>query len=82
VSERVAENGLEQLVKSEQERLITCALAELPQEQQEIVLLRIRGDLSFREIANLQNVSINTVQSRYRYGMEKLRSILNGEASK
>ena len=37
------------------------------------------GKMKFREIAKSQHASINTVQSRYRYGLEKLRSLLNGE---
>lgn len=35
--------------------------------------------MKFKEIAKLQNVSINTVQGRYRYGLTKLRTILDGE---
>jgi DNA-directed RNA polymerase specialized sigma24 family protein len=35
--------------------------------------------MKFRAIAKSQNVSINTVQSRYRYGLDKLRSLLNSE---
>ena len=44
-----------------------------------MVSLYTQGDLTFRQIAAIQNVSINTVQGRYRYGITKLRSILNGE---
>jgi len=36
--------------------------------------------MKFRDIAKLQQVSINTVQGRYRYGLNRLRSTLNGEA--
>jgi len=35
--------------------------------------------MSFPEIARIQNVSINTAQGRCRYGLEKLRSLLNSE---
>jgi DNA-directed RNA polymerase specialized sigma24 family protein len=38
--------------------------------------------MTFRQIAKIQNTSINTIQGRYRYGMDKLRSILNGEIEK
>jgi len=41
--------------------------------------MHVRAELTFREIARLQNASINTVQSRYRYGLEKLRALMNGE---
>ena len=41
--------------------------------------MRVRGGLTFKAIAGHQGVSINTVQGRYHYGLEKLRSIMNGE---
>jgi len=55
------------------------AMAQLPYEQREVVGLYIEGSITFRQIARIQNVSINTVQGRYRYGMNRLRSLLNGE---
>jgi len=55
------------------------ALEHLPAEQREVVTLHLRADLRFRQIADLQGVSINTVQSRYRYGLERLRSIMNSD---
>ena len=55
------------------------AMAHLPYEQREVVGLYIEGSITFREIAKIQSVSINTVQGRYRYGIAKLRSLLNGE---
>ncbi|HSW00479.1 MAG TPA: sigma-70 family RNA polymerase sigma factor [Sedimentisphaerales bacterium] len=55
------------------------ALAELPYEQREVVVLHLQGGAKFRDIAKSQGVSINTVQSRYRYGLERLRSLLDGE---
>lgn len=53
------------------------ALAGLPYEQREVLVLRMQGDLTFQEIALQLALSINTVQSRYRYGLEKLRALLN-----
>ena len=67
---------------SEQLRKLSNALTELPYEQREAIALRIHGNLGFRQIAELQNVSTKTVQSRYRYGLDKLRSTLNGEVEK
>ena len=66
-------------VLNEQMRRVGQAMAQLPPEQREAVTLRIDACLRFGEIARIQNVSTNTVQGRYRYGMEKLRSLLNGE---
>jgi RNA polymerase sigma factor (sigma-70 family) len=55
------------------------ALEQLPPEQREVVTMHLRAELTFREIARLQETSINTVQSRYRYGLEKLRALMNSE---
>jgi RNA polymerase sigma-70 factor (ECF subfamily) len=58
------------------------ALAQLPYPQREAVVLHLTGDMKFGAIAVLQEVSVKTVLSRYRYGLDKLRSLLNGEVSK
>jgi RNA polymerase sigma-70 factor (ECF subfamily) len=54
----------------------------LAEEQRQVVALHVLGSLRFREIARQTGVSINTVQSRYRYGLAKLHSLLNGEVEK
>ena len=64
---------------TEQRRILACALAQLKQEQRQVVVLHVLGSLRFREIARQTGDSINTIQSRYRYGLAKLQSILNGE---
>jgi RNA polymerase sigma factor (sigma-70 family) len=69
-------------INSEQLWKLSNALNELPYEQRETIALHIHGNLRFRQIAELQNVSTKTVQSRYRYGLDRLRSILNGEVEK
>ena len=55
------------------------AIGELPDEQRETIVLHLQSRLRFREIARLHGVSVNTALSRYRYGLNKLRSSLNGE---
>ena len=45
------------------------------------IALRLQGALRFRQIAELQGVPIKTVLSRYRCGLGKLRSLLNGEVT-
>jgi len=52
------------------------ALAGLPYEQREAITLHLHGELTFREIAQQEGISINTVQSRYRYGIARLRELL------
>lgn len=58
---------------------IAAALAQLPDAQREVVVLRLQAQVSFRQIAQMQGLSANTVMSQYRYGLQKLRSLLNGE---
>ena len=58
---------------------LDAAMGLLPDEQREIVVLHLQGKLSFREIAGLKDMSINTAMSRYRHGLEKIRSALDGE---
>ena len=50
------------------------ALAGLPDEQREAVLLKEYEGLTFRAIGSVCGVSTNTAASRYRYGMERLRA--------
>ena len=64
---------------AEQAARLNEAVAQLPAEQREVLLLRLKADMKFRDIARLQNTSINTVVGRYRYGLNRLRSTLNGE---
>ncbi len=64
---------------SEELRLLSSALSELPDEQREVIVLHIHGQMRFRIIAKSLGISVNTVKGRYRYGIQKLRSILNGE---
>ena len=70
---------VEQLIDGEQRARVFGALAKLPCEQREVVALRLQGEMTFRQIARLQGESINTAQSRYRYGIEKLRTLLKKE---
>ena len=58
---------------------LTWALAQLPYQQREILLLHVYSGMKFREIAQLSGESINTLKGRYRYGIDKLRSLLNSE---
>ncbi len=62
----------------ERAKQIYQALAQLPDEQREAIVLHVKADMKFRQIAEIQNASYVAVQARYRRGMNKLRSILNG----
>jgi len=58
---------------------LISALQQLPEDQRHVIALHVLGDLRFREIAKMSNLSIHTIQSRYRYGLQKLQARLNGE---
>jgi RNA polymerase sigma-70 factor (ECF subfamily) len=54
-------------------------LFELPQEETEAIVLHIFDGLSFREVASVKQVSLNTAASWYRRGLAKLRERIQGE---
>ncbi len=58
---------------------VRAALGHVPLEQREVLLLRTQAGLSFEEIGRHQGTSANTARGRYRYGIDKLRSLLNSE---
>lgn len=60
---------------------LSAALQQLPYEQREVLLLRSHSGMRFAAIAEAQGVSINTVQGRHRYAVEKLRALLDSEAN-
>jgi len=70
------------IVAREESKRLNSAIALLAAEQREVIVLHLKGEMKFRQIAKLYGVSINTIQGRYRYGLSKLRSILNGEVEK
>jgi RNA polymerase sigma-70 factor (ECF subfamily) len=55
---------------------LQAELARLPQPQREVIVMKIYRQKTFLEISRLLGISQNTAASRYRYGMEKLRALL------
>lgn len=55
---------------------LTKLLDELPEDQKEVLVMRMYQDLSFKEIAELTGVSINTALGRMRYALLNLRKII------
>lgn len=51
-------------------------IEQLPEEQREVIVLRMYGDLSFKQISELTSVSINTSLGRMRYGLLNLRKMI------
>ena len=66
----------EQLHRAEQREWLDEHIEQLAPEQREVLLLRQETDLTFREIAELQDVSINTALGRMRYALKNLRKMM------
>jgi RNA polymerase sigma-70 factor (ECF subfamily) len=67
---------------SEDAERLTSALAQLPLEQRETIVLHLNGGMKFKEIAKMQKIPLSTVQGRYRYGLDKMRTILKESVNK
>ncbi len=65
--------------ETEAERKAMRALADLPTDQREVIVLKIWQKCTFEMIGELLALSPNTVAGRYRYGLQKLRTCLEGE---
>ncbi len=57
-------------------RQLEVALAELPEEQRVVVVLKLWQERTFDEISEICGIPLNTAASRYRYGLDKLRALL------
>jgi len=71
----------QQLLLSRDQERLRAALADLPEEQREVFLLRAHGDLELHQIAELTRTPAETVKSRLRYALNKLRRLLADPAS-
>jgi RNA polymerase sigma-70 factor (ECF subfamily) len=70
------------LIDREQSARLFNTLMRLPYDQREAFVLHVQAGMKFKEIAELQSVSIKTVLSRYRYGSEKLKELLEKDNAK
>jgi len=70
------------VIFGEQAEDLNRAISQLTLERREVIMLHLRGGMKFREIAGLQGISINTAKSRYRYGLQKLRTLLSDKEKK
>ncbi|MEL1247646.1 RNA polymerase sigma factor [Flavobacterium helocola] len=65
-----------QIITAQVESDLAKLLEELPADQKEVLVMRMYQDLSFKEIADLTGVSINTALGRMRYALLNLRKII------
>ncbi len=76
-SKKFSDNNIEEvIVHSQIKSELRSLINELPADQREVVLLRHYGELSFKEIADQTDVSINTALGRMRYALINLRKLI------
>lgn len=71
------ENTLETMTRTELETQMVDLIDHLPETQREIIQMRIFQDLSFKDIAEMENISINTALGRMRYALMNLRKLID-----
>jgi RNA polymerase sigma factor (sigma-70 family) len=77
-SKRFAEDSIEDsIIKKQIHQDIRKMISNLPDDQKEVVILRHYAGLSFKEIADITDVSINTALGRMRYALINLRKIMD-----
>lgn len=77
------EPSIEQcIIKDENARYVRELIQRLPDKQKEVLIMRHYGELSFKEIAKLTDVSINTALGRMRYALINLRKMMEDREKK
>ncbi|MGY3053497.1 RNA polymerase sigma factor (sigma-70 family) [Pedobacter sp. UYEF25] len=71
------ENIEEKMLKEQGHKDLKSLIRNLPEEQKEVLLMRHYADLSFKDIAYVTDVSINTALGRMRYALSNLRKMLS-----
>ena len=66
-----------QLITTQVENDLRKLIEELPEEQKEVLMMRMYQDLSFKEISETTGVSINTALGRMRYAIMNLRKVID-----
>jgi RNA polymerase sigma-70 factor, ECF subfamily len=74
ISENVQEENSQQLLLAEEYKRLGDLLKDLPDEQAETIRLHIWDEMSFADIAGFMEVPVTTVKSRFKYGIDKLKS--------
>jgi RNA polymerase sigma-70 factor (ECF subfamily) len=77
---RTEENTEKALIRRENTFFVRKLINQLPEKQKEVLIMRHYNDMSFKEIAEVTNVSINTALGRMRYALVNLRKLITGNA--
>lgn len=70
------ESAEDKMIKRQSHNRVRDMLDKLPEDQREVIILRHYADMSFKEIAQITNCSINTALGRMRYGLINLRKMM------
>ena len=69
-------NAEKRIIKDQVEQDVRKLIEELPEDQRDVLVMRIYKDMSFKEIAESTDVSINTALGRMRYALINLRKVI------
>lgn len=69
-------NAEKQIIKDQVESDVRRLIEELPEDQKEVLIMRMYKDMSFKEISDKTGVSINTALGRMRYALINLRKVI------
>lgn len=72
------ENAESRMIREETHRDLRRMIQLLPDEQKEVLIMRHYGEMSFKDIADVTEVSINTALGRMRYALNNLRKMMYG----
>lgn len=75
VVQRTEESSEDQIISQENARYIRKLIQQLPEKQREVLIMRSYAELSFKEIAAITDVSINTALGRMRYALLNLKKL-------
>lgn len=75
--DRAEESSEDAIIRAENARYIRKLIQQLPDKQREVLIMRSYSDLSFKEIAAITDVSINTALGRMRYALLNLKKLAN-----
>lgn len=71
----------DQLIRDQSKKDLRAMIYHLPSEQKEVLIMRYYGNLSFKEIADVTGVSINTALGRMRYALNSIRKMLSSKTN-
>jgi RNA polymerase sigma-70 factor (ECF subfamily) len=80
---KISVDNVEQaIIRNEVQTSVRAYIDKLPAEQRQVLILRHYGDLSFKEIAQMTGVSINTALGRMRYALSNMRKMMEHSSIK